>query len=59
MSYSTKKNRRAICLLLVLNIVFPVTLSTHVLSLLIGTEENVLNLSSIRQLERYTVYLAP
>ena len=42
-----------------LNIAFPATLSAPVLSLLMGTEEKVLNPSSIRKLERYTTTLAP
>ena len=47
------------CLVLELNIAFPATLSAPVLSLLMGTEEKVLNLSSIRKLESYTASLAP
>ena len=47
------------CLVLELNVAFSATLSGPVLSLLMETEEKVLNPSSIRKLERYTAYLAP
>ena len=47
------------CLVLELDIAFPATLNASVLSLLMGTEEKVLNPSSIRKLERYIASLAP
>ena len=53
------ENRRAMCLVLGLNIAFPATLSAPVLWLFMGTEEKVLNPSSVRKLERHTASLAP
>ena len=49
---ATKKYRRAICLVLALNMLFPATLSTPVLSLRMGTCEESLSPNSVRKLDR-------
>ena len=51
-SSCTKKYRRAICLVLALNMLFPATLSAPVLSLRMGTCGESLSPNSVRKLDR-------
>ena len=51
-SSRTKKYRRAICLVLALNMLFPATLSAPMLLLRMGTCEESLSPDSVRKLDR-------